>query len=93
MATLGSSYRKPPIDGVPTPVGCNSAPIGCNSAPVGCNSAPVEPDRREGFKKLVENDWFIVLKVVYEYCSQELIDANANETWWRLDCTVLKLMA
>lgn len=52
---LWPSCRKPLVNSVP--------------APVECNSSPVEPDRQEGFEKLVENNWFAVLKVVGEYCS------------------------
>lgn len=59
-ATIWPSSRKPPIDGV--------------HAPVEFNSAPVELDRREGFEKLAENDWFTVLKVIGEYCSRELCE-------------------
>lgn len=54
-AALYPSCRNPPIDSVPNPVECSSP--------------PVEPDRWEGFEKLVENAWFTVLKVVDEYCS------------------------
>ena len=56
-AALWPACRKPPIDGV--------------LAPVECSGVPIEPDRQEGFEKLAENDWFAVLKVVDEYCSQE----------------------
>lgn len=73
--TLWHSCRKPPVDGVPTLVECSSAPI--------------EPDRLDGFEKLVENKWFSILKVVDEYCSRELVVANANKRWWGpiLHCT------